>query len=790
MLEAVEGKMDRRQEIPKEAVRKALNSINKRKTQGLSRIPALVDLPVVQDSLALGTTTDLEIGRAVRKVITAAIKHYFQSSDDFPSDLYTLLRLHVLDGKTRVETWQEMGISETEFHRMKRTAEKALANLLPTFSLKSLGNEQPKLATQLPRPPFREFVERRDNVGHNLVDVILRVLSPSDRAWIVAIAGVGGVGKTSLAYEAALRCQHQGLFQAIIWTSAKLSYLSPSGLWPTSDFIRSLDDILSRVALAFSRLSILKLGLAEKQEKIKEIFEDNRCLLVIDNTESLSEEDRMEVQAFIRGIPVSSKVLLTSRQRDYVGGEIILLEGMNDDEALQFIQMEISNYGIELNQEDADAILEFSEGIPLAIQYVLGQVRSFGSIRVRLLERESPEELLEFIFEGSYSKLGEQGQLLLHAIAIFDVPALLDEIEAASQLGVRLESELGHLFALFLVTEVVTENGKRYGLLEPTRRFLGGLARQDGRLLVYRQRAHERLAHYYASFRTYSYVERMALLRDREVNILQTMEWCYGQEKRELFLDLYDLVGLALSMWSRWNDRAKWGEVAVEVASQLEDWESVAWHMAHDLGWMYLQMGQRDKARTTWNQAREIARTSNCQVAYGLAQRNLAVMECSSGNYDRAEAMLLEAIDIFESLGEKRLLGSGLSALGELYTRVGKLSDARNCIERGLDYKRQIEEIPGITGCLVSLAAVHIELGEYEVAANLMDEGIRLSREHHILEEYANCLIQRLRLELITDRNTARETLDEAKQICERLGATVFLQEIRQISLALKEVQY
>jgi len=42
-----------------------------------------------------------------------------------------------------------------------------------------------------------DFVGRRSEL-----EAVLRALSPLDRAWIVSLTGVGGIGKTELAIQA------------------------------------------------------------------------------------------------------------------------------------------------------------------------------------------------------------------------------------------------------------------------------------------------------------------------------------------------------------------------------------------------------------------------------------------------------------------------------------------------------------------------------------------------------------------------------------------------------------
>ncbi len=65
------------------------------------------------------------------------------------------------------------------------------------------------------------------------MEIVMRALSPADRTWGALIDGIGGIGKTALAIEAAYRAQKAGAFDAFVFVTAKQNILIKPG-WPST----------------------------------------------------------------------------------------------------------------------------------------------------------------------------------------------------------------------------------------------------------------------------------------------------------------------------------------------------------------------------------------------------------------------------------------------------------------------------------------------------------------------------------------------------------------------------
>ncbi len=122
------------------------------------------------------------------------------------------------------------------------------SNMVTASSTQTLQISRPRPYTNLPRPDFTTFIGRVEELSW-----IRQHLSPTDRAWQIAITGIGGVGKSALAlaighefYKKYSELSEYERFENIIWVSAKEEILTISG--PQQAFLpettlRNLEDL-------------------------------------------------------------------------------------------------------------------------------------------------------------------------------------------------------------------------------------------------------------------------------------------------------------------------------------------------------------------------------------------------------------------------------------------------------------------------------------------------------------------------------------------------------------------
>ena len=146
----------------------------------------------------------------------------------------------------------------------------------------------PKIPNNLPRR--QAFFGRTKEM-----ETVMRALSPADRTWGVLVDGIGGIGKSAIAVEAAYRSQEASTFDAFVFVTAKTNILDPSGIKELTPPARTLDEFLNETARVLGQTGITKLTGDEKRRALIDVFRSMRTLLIYDNLEMLCCKHQSEV---------------------------------------------------------------------------------------------------------------------------------------------------------------------------------------------------------------------------------------------------------------------------------------------------------------------------------------------------------------------------------------------------------------------------------------------------------------------------------------------------------------
>lgn len=276
----------------------------------------------------------------------------------------------------------------------------------------------------LPQPDYSRFVGRSDELKkiHQLLNPY-----PNSRHYLIAVYGVGGVGKSSLALETAhyyLRnyenLAEEKRFNAIIWISGQNAILTGDGIRPRRPKCNDMEDIFTTIARVFREESILRAGTEEQSHLVTNILSRNRVLLIIDNFETIDDDS---VTSFLKELPDPTKAIITTRDRIDVAVPIPL-SGMNPDEAKQLVQQLITEKRVELTDSEIERLCHRTGKIPLALVWCIGLI-SFGeSVELVLARLANPHShVAKYCFEAAVEKIKDSTAFpLLLALSLFEAP--------------------------------------------------------------------------------------------------------------------------------------------------------------------------------------------------------------------------------------------------------------------------------------------------------------------------------------------------------------------------------
>jgi len=277
----------------------------------------------------------------------------------------------------------------------------------------------------LPHQPY--FFGREKELA-NIADA----LSPESRNWGVLIDGPGGIGKTSLAIRAGYRAPSEQ-FPLKIFLSAKVRELTPAGEQPLEDYLLpNFISLLSELARELGEDEIARTNPNDRANAVRRALIGKQALIIIDNIETFSEQERVRLYQFLNRLPEGCKAIVTSRRRTDIDARIIRLDRLLLDEALELMaELSKSNrYLAREGEKERQDLYEVTQGNPLLIRWVVGQMGRRGSHCRTIAEaceflKAAPKDNdpLEYIFGDLLDTFTDSETAVLAALTHFTQPA-------------------------------------------------------------------------------------------------------------------------------------------------------------------------------------------------------------------------------------------------------------------------------------------------------------------------------------------------------------------------------
>lgn len=436
----------------------------------------------------------------------------------------------------------------------------------------------------LPLPDYTRFVGRSRELNR-----LLELLSPNHAAHLISVDGIGGVGKTTLVLEAAYQCRTARLepeknlgipiFDAIILTSAKQQFLTPMGLLErTKKANKTLPDICCEIARTLERRDINHTTGDAQLERTSECLSRQRTLLIIDNLETIENQD--ELLSFLYDLPVSVKVVITTREQAIFVP--IRLSSLPEAESLELIQHHLQEKSLNLAEKQMQEIYQKTSGIPAAMIYIIGQLAANYSLNTILEKvRNAEGDVARFCFHAAVSSFAEKAShYLLMAVAMF--PKSATEIAIGTVAGINDPIARDEGMAKLKQMSLVREEEGRYTMLTLTQEYANAeLAKYPS----YNSEARARWVDFYQNFAEKNGVSRLKWYQEPEKvekidiewdNLQAVIEWCCAENSYEDVLQLWLKVKDYVHIQGYWHKRLDWTKWLIEKAKKREDWSNLA----------------------------------------------------------------------------------------------------------------------------------------------------------------------------------------------------------------------
>ncbi|UFP92930.1 NB-ARC domain-containing protein [Gloeobacter morelensis] len=291
-----------------------------------------------------------------------------------------------------------------------------------------------------------------------------------DKCRVVALLGMGGIGKTSLSVKLAETVTEN--FDYVLWRSLRNA--------PPLQEI--LVDIFQFVGLTQPPISHRVSNV--KQSQLIDLFRSHRCLIVFDNVETVMDgtrkagyyregyEDYGELFKSVGSSSHKSCLVLTSREKPKDLGPLegktlpvrsLRLQGLQENDGLEILK----ERGLDISTGDSKELLRYYGGNPLAIKMVASTIRTlFGNnISNFVAQGTSIFGDVRDLLSQHFNRLSELERQVMYWLSIHCEPIALSELHAVVLLPMTVPELLEAMESLS--RRSLVEENKLYFSLQP-----------------------------------------------------------------------------------------------------------------------------------------------------------------------------------------------------------------------------------------------------------------------------------------------------------------------------------
>ena len=565
---------------------------------------------------------------------------------------------------------------------------------------------------------------------------------------LLTLTGMGGMGKTRLAQQAA--AEMLDAYRDGVWF-VDLAPLSDPALVPSA-----LANVLQvKEPPGQSLLTALCTHLRTRE-----------TLVILDNCEHVLDGCARMTETLLRDA-VQVTVLATSREALHLAGECAYPLGAlplpdpqadtrniaRSDAVQLFIERAHQHRPrLDLDTQRARVIAEICvrlEGIPLALELAAArvavlpveQILRLLTERFRLLtsgDRDLPRhQTLRAMLDWSYELLDGAEKALFARLSVFAGGWTL---EAANQVcsGAPITKDDVVYVLIGLIEQslvVAEENGDRYRMLETVRQYARDRLMESGEGERWRER---HLAYFLA---VAEQAEPNLTGRDQQA-WLDRLEAEHDNARAALAWSLTEggdaASGLRLAgaFWRFWHLRGfliegrDWLAKLLAASSDVQQTRTEARAKAlNGTGTLAKDQGDYGAARAMFEESLAIWRTLDRRRGIASALNNLGTLAYSQGDYPTARALYEESLATRRALGDRIGIAGSVSNLGNLAYLEGDYDASRALHEESLGIERELGNQWGIATSLQGLGLALEEQGDHAAARAAFDEGLAIQRE-------------------------------------------------------------
>lgn len=350
---------------------------------------------------------------AKRLALNTVLHQTLDETHKESKDSATLLRKRFLEKETIPAVSEFFHISQATVSRWTdRAVDIATAKFI---QIEEEANESwyNRLTAHLPSQRYDRMVGV-DGLRDRLVTRLVDPKGPG----VIALSGIGGIGKSSMADFVIRKALRSGNFQQVAWVEFRPEQIE---LFLTNNDVKDCFVSLLADAVVPNTKSH---PIEKRKERLTDRLKSEAYLIVIDNLEDQHETDAI-IQC-LHGVVHPSRFIVTTRaQPARTTCHVASLTELTRNDSLSMMQYYLESTGQtqigKVDEETLDKIFRIVGGNPLALKITAGlmQWMPLDNILTDLEKGRGDASLIyQTIFWHTWETLSADSQLLLQAMAL------------------------------------------------------------------------------------------------------------------------------------------------------------------------------------------------------------------------------------------------------------------------------------------------------------------------------------------------------------------------------------
>jgi tetratricopeptide (TPR) repeat protein len=565
---------------------------------------------------------------------------------------------------------------------------------------------------------------------------------------IVAIEGLGGMGKTAIAQEVVWRIvdgSSEGAraldIEGVVWVADRQGDLR-------------LDGLLDEIAAVLKRPYLRTQEPGLKSDSVLRELDARRYLIVIDNYDTVSDPG---IDRFIRMLPSQCRLILTTRESYEGDAWSVSVKGLDRSAALSLVRQQGQRLDApalsEMTAEEFDELYAATGGNPQAIRLAVSQLRLAPIGEAVKVFRGAVDEMFIAIFHHSWYEVlvnDDYARRVLMVMGLHPGPVAREALEAGADVhGPSLTKAITRLIGLSLLDTSAARGSPTpdFEIHTLTASFVVGVLRSEPAVRVDLE---ARLVSYYLDLAvrhspTVLSVEHVRALERERANIL-----CFAQSCYRVATDRGDVgslrqvvsfaEALASYLWARgyWQDQLEVCGRALDAASRIGDADSAVEQRCL-IGRIHVWRGELMKAREQLEASEAVLAQVGSEAVRARALRLRAWIASHQGDHREATACLERVLETAPDTHDDHGRAATLVDLGVEAEATGEMQLALDRYREALVLDEAVSCLEGAAVSLSHLADVELELGLHDDARRHYSDGLAKAKVVDRLSTIGRC---------------------------------------------------